>query len=76
MPHFPVILLAPSPPMDGRNTGVRTLTRAESDIEAISAWLAKYTDNKNTFDAYRRDVRTLFRVGLGSGKGARQPDGR
>ncbi len=77
MPHFPVILLAPSPtlaaqpgrPVAGRNTGARTLTRAESDIEAVSDWLAKYTDNRNTFDAYKRDAERLLAWAGAQGKG-------
>lgn len=58
-----------SQPMAGRNTGARTLTRAESDIEAISGWLAKYTDNRNTFDAYKRDAERILAWAGAQGKG-------
>ena len=78
MTDFPVIPLAPSDtivskpgrPMDsGRNAGTRTLTRAETDIDAVSGWLAKYTDNSNTFDAYRRDAERLLAWAGSKGKG-------
>lgn len=66
MPDFPI--LSPTPPspihpgrpVAGANTGARTLTRATSDIEAVGGWLNKYTDNRNTFDAYRREAERLL----------------
>ncbi|CAI10659.1 putative integrase (plasmid) [Aromatoleum aromaticum EbN1] len=53
----------------GANAGTRTLTRAETDIEAVSGWLAKYVDNRNTFEAYKRDVERLLTWAGTRGKG-------
>lgn len=79
MPDFP--LVAPPPPSPalcvgpgqavavGANAGARTLTRAGTDIEAVSGWLAKYVDNRNTFDAYKRDAERLLAWAGAKGQG-------
>ena len=36
------------------------LTAATNDHEAVATWLAKYVDNRNTLDSYRREAERLL----------------
>jgi len=54
-----------APKLDGRSglnraTGNRSQIAAETDIEAIKAWLARYTDTKTTFENYRKEAERLL----------------
>lgn len=44
----------------GPNAGARTLTRSDTDEEAIRGWLARYQESPNTLDAYHRDAERLL----------------
>lgn len=43
-----------------RATGNRPQIAAQSDIEAIRAWLARYADTKTTLDSYRKEAERLL----------------
>jgi site-specific recombinase XerD len=59
-------LVSPSPfptlhdSAPGSNQGSRTLTRATTDAEAVSSWLARYVDTPHTFASYRREAERLL----------------
>lgn len=46
--------------VSGPNQGTRTLTRATTDTEAVSSWLARYVDTPHTFASYRREAERLL----------------
>ncbi|MFZ6871354.1 tyrosine-type recombinase/integrase [Undibacterium sp. Di27W] len=51
--------------MDGssgnnRATGNRPQIKADNDIDAIKAWLARFWDTKTTFDNYRKEAERLL----------------
>ncbi|MFZ6742475.1 tyrosine-type recombinase/integrase [Undibacterium sp. JH2W] len=51
--------------MDGssgsnRATGNRSQIKADNDIDAIKAWLARFWDTKTTFDNYRKEAERLL----------------
>lgn len=53
------------PQLDGmhganRATGNRPQITANTDIDAIKAWLARYVDTKTTFDNYRKEAERLL----------------
>ena len=62
--------------VDGRtgtnraDSGQRTQIRANTDIDAITAWLARVTDSPNTFNSYRKEAERLL---LWSTIAARKP---
>lgn len=41
------------------HTGVRQI-RADNDIDAIKAWLARFVDKQTTFDSYRKEAERLL----------------
>ncbi|PRC93185.1 tyrosine-type recombinase/integrase [Solimicrobium silvestre] len=43
-----------------RAVGNRSQIAANNDIEAIKAWLARFTDTKTTFDNYRKEAERLL----------------
>jgi len=54
-----------SPAMDGSNGSNRArgrpqLVRANNDVDAIKAWLARFFDKKSTFDTYRKEAERLL----------------
>src|SRR5450830_1414756 len=51
--------------LDGRHgtnraTDGRAQISADNDIDAISAWLARFVDTKTTFDNYRKEAERLL----------------
>jgi site-specific recombinase XerD len=51
--------------VDGRNgtnraSGNRPQIRADNDVDAIKAWLARFLDTKTTFDNYRKEAERLL----------------
>jgi site-specific recombinase XerD len=51
--------------VDGRNgtnraSGNRAQIRADNDVDAIKAWLARFLDTKTTFDNYRKEAERLL----------------
>ena len=42
------------------NAGARTLTRAQSDVDAISGWLLRHQGSPHTFDSYKREAERLL----------------
>jgi integrase/recombinase XerD len=64
-PLAPLESLRIAPELDGRMgsnraSGNRPQIAAETDIEAIKAWLARYADTKTTFDNYRKEAERLL----------------
>lgn len=68
---FPLLVLDPiesiqhAPDLDGRNgtnraTGNRPQVAANTDVDAIKAWLARFLDTKTTFDNYRKEAERLL----------------
>lgn len=49
-----------APPERTDNLGARGLTRARTDAEAVSGWLAKYLDTEHTFISYRKEAERLL----------------
>ncbi|MDI1309267.1 MAG: tyrosine-type recombinase/integrase [Methylotenera sp.] len=54
-----------SPALDGsnginRSIGNRPQITANTDIDAIRVWLARYSDTKTTFDSYRKEAERLL----------------
>ena len=43
-----------------RATGVRPQIAAATDIDALKAWLLRFTDTKTTFDNYRKEAERLL----------------
>lgn len=43
-----------------RAVGVRPQIAAQTDIEAIKAWLARFADTRTTFDSYRKEAERLL----------------
>ena len=43
-----------------RALGTRPQIAANNDVDAVSAWLARYTDTKTTFDNYRKEAERLL----------------
>lgn len=61
----PIELLRPPASMDGtagsnRAVGNRPQIAAQTDVDAIKVWLARYADTKNTFESYRRESERLL----------------
>lgn len=56
----------------GPNAGARTLTRSNTDEDAIRGWLDRYRESPNTLDAYRRDAERLLAWSLDKGLGLAQ----
>lgn len=53
----------------GANAGHRTLTRATDDISVVRAWLVRYQNAPQTFDAYRREAERLLMWCADQGRG-------
>lgn len=54
-----------APDLDGRNgtnraSGNRPQVAANTDVDAIRAWLARFIDTKTTFDNYRKEAERLL----------------
>lgn len=54
-----------APDLDGRNgsnraSGNRPQVTANTDVDAITAWLARFVDTKTTFDNYRKEAERLL----------------
>jgi integrase/recombinase XerD len=75
VPGFPSFPNAPAiepldtvplaPALDGRSganraVGNRPQIAADNDVDAIKAWLARFTDIKTTFDNYRKEAERLL----------------
>jgi integrase/recombinase XerD len=47
---------------DGRNraTGQQAQIAATTDLDALRAWLARFTDTKTTFENYRKEAERLL----------------
>jgi len=61
----PIESLQISPGIDGRNGsnrafGNRPQVAANTDVDAIKAWLARFLDTKTTFDNYRKEAERLM----------------
>lgn len=61
----PIELLRPNSEMDGsvgtnRAVGNRPQIAAQTDIDALKVWLARYADTRATFDSYRRESERLL----------------
>ena len=48
------------PARPAANTGARTLTRADNDLDAVSGWLQRHQDSPHTFDSYKREAERLL----------------
>ena len=48
------------PARPAANTGARTLTRADNDLDAVSGWLLRHQDSPHTFDSYKREAERLL----------------
>jgi len=64
-PLAPLESIRIAPELDGRMgsnraSGNRPQIAAETDIDAIKAWLARYADIKTTFDNYRKEAERLL----------------
>lgn len=62
---LPLAGLQISPELDGHNgsnraTGNRPQISANTDIDAITAWLARFIDTPNTFNNYRKEAERLL----------------
>lgn len=66
-----IIAIAPleavkiAPELDGRHGLNRAINNrpqiaAETDIDAVKAWLARFVDTKTTFDSYRKEAERLL----------------
>ncbi len=51
------------------NAGARTLTRATSDLEAVSGWLLRHQGSLHTFDSYKREAERLLAWCAARGQG-------
>ena len=70
MEIVPITTLPATPVQPARNQrldGPR-LTAAQNDQEAVSTWLAKFVDNQNTLDSYRREAERLLMWAASFGK--------
>lgn len=61
----PIEILVVPESLDGKNGSNRgdvgrAQLAAANDLEAIRAWLANYTDSRNTFDSYRKEAERLL----------------
>jgi len=61
----PLEALLLSSALDGRNgtnraTGNKPQIAADTDVEAVKAWLARFIDTKTTFDNYRKEAERLL----------------
>lgn len=61
----PIETLVVPEALDGKNGSNRgdvgrAQIAATNDLEAIRAWLANYTDSRNTFDSYRKEAERLL----------------
>jgi integrase/recombinase XerD len=45
---------------ENRATNVRSQIAAENDIDAVKAWLVRFSDTKTTFDNYRKEAERLL----------------
>ena len=50
--------LPPSQP--AHNAGLRTLTQADNDVDAVSGWLLRHQGSPHTFDSYKREAERLL----------------
>ena len=66
-----IIAIAPleavkiAPELDGRHGLNRAINNrpqiaAETDIDAVKAWLVRFVDTKTTFDSYRKEAERLL----------------
>src|SRR5690606_37337234 len=65
IPSSPFEAVQVSPELDGhtgtnRAIGNRTQIAATTDVDAITAWLAKFMDSPNTFNNYRKEAERLL----------------
>ena len=61
----PLEQLSLPPELDGgrgtnRALGARSQIAAQTDVDAITAWLARFADTKATFDTYRKESERLL----------------
>lgn len=76
VPPDPLLSLRITPVLDGRQgtnraeRPERAQISADTDIEAITAWLARFADSPNTFNSYRKEAERLL---LWSTISARKP---
>lgn len=64
-PIAPLELLRPGADINGsagtnRAVGNRPQIAAQTDIDALKVWLARYSDSRATFDSYRRESERLL----------------
>jgi len=64
-PVKPLEQLSLPPELDGgrgsnRALGTRPQIAAQTDVDAITAWLARFVDTKATFDTYRKESERLL----------------
>jgi integrase/recombinase XerD len=64
-PLVPLEKLSLPPELDGgrgtnRALGARSQIAAQRDVDAITAWLARFVDTKATFDTYRKESERLL----------------
>src|SRR3546814_11944159 len=65
MPSSPFEAVRISPELDGRAgtnraMGNRPQIAAATDVDAITAWLARFVDSPNTFANYRKEAERLL----------------